>query len=114
MILFPTTLLALAVTEAFRGTLGKRLALLGNISYSTYLLHFPLQLGCIIGARSLSLPTTFFYSPWVMLGFFGVLIPISVCSYYFLERPCQKILRQTLLAEKVDPKCKIVSTVPTP
>ncbi|HEX4509027.1 MAG TPA: acyltransferase, partial [Burkholderiaceae bacterium] len=38
-LMFPATLLYLALVEARRGTLGARLGWLGDITYSTYLLH---------------------------------------------------------------------------
>src|SRR5207244_9707990 len=44
LLLFPLTILTLAVWEARRGRLGRRLAFVGQISYSSYLLHFPLQM----------------------------------------------------------------------
>ena len=94
IVLFPATILTLAVWEGFRGTLGRRLSFLGNISYSLYLLHFPLQLVVMLFALSLSLPRTVFYSPWALLGFYGILIPLSLVSYYFFERPIQNLLRK--------------------
>jgi peptidoglycan/LPS O-acetylase OafA/YrhL len=96
-IVFPVTILTLAVCEASRGTLGKRIAPLGDISYSVYLLHFPLQLVFMLGALALSLPNTVFYSTWVMLAFFVILILLSLGSYHFLERPAQKFLRSRLV-----------------
>jgi peptidoglycan/LPS O-acetylase OafA/YrhL len=100
LILFPATILTLAVCEAYRGTLGQRLSRLGNISYSVYLIHFPLQLLVAFGARYFLLPNTFFYSPWVMLAFFSLLIPLSLGSYQYLERPMQKRLRASLLPKR--------------
>jgi peptidoglycan/LPS O-acetylase OafA/YrhL len=96
-LLFPLTLLTLAVCEAYRGTLGKRVSFLGNISYSVYLIHFPLQLAAILAAQAFSIPNTIFSSPWTMLGFFCILIPLSLCSYEFFERPLQRTLRSRLL-----------------
>lgn len=97
VILFPLTILTLAVCEAFRGTLGKRVAFLGNISYSVYLIHFPLQLLFMLGAFAFAIPRETFYSPWVLLAFFCVLILLGLCSYEFFERPAQKLLRAKLL-----------------
>ena len=41
MVLFPLTILSLALIETWRGSLGRRVAFLGDISYSSYMLHFP-------------------------------------------------------------------------
>jgi len=97
MILFPATILTLATCEAFHGTLGKRLSFLGDISYSVYVVHFPLQLLFIIVASIFSISNAVFLSPWTMLLFFAILIALSLCSYKFFERPLQKLLRSSLL-----------------
>jgi peptidoglycan/LPS O-acetylase OafA/YrhL len=111
--LFPLTILTFAVGEAFRGTLGKRLSFLGNISYSAYLVQFPLQLIFIFTVLSLSLPKTIFYSLWMMLVFFCLLTLISLASYHFLERPCQKLLRERLLRRDWSKAGKALASKPS-
>ncbi|MEI7733601.1 MAG: acyltransferase [Verrucomicrobiota bacterium] len=93
LILFPATIITLALWELHRGTLGRRLAFLGHISYSSYLLHFPLQLIFIGSTTLLSIQSGFFYTPFSLLLFFTVLIPLSLCSYWYFERPCQSLIR---------------------
>ncbi len=100
ILLYPATILALALLETYRGTLGKRFALLGALSYSCYLLHFPLQLVFMevadkVGLRGRS--NAFFYSPVSLLLFFGLLIPLSVCTHRHFERPAQIFLQKRLL-----------------
>jgi hypothetical protein len=97
LILFPLTILTLAICEVFRGTLGGRMAWLGHISYSVYLLHFPLQLILVYIIRACRIPNTIFYSPGALLGFFSVLIPVSLASFYYFEHPIQNLLRAKLL-----------------
>ena len=96
-VLFPATIITLALYEAHRGTLGKRLAARGNISSSSYLLPFPLQLLYAGVAASLSVPRDFFYRPWVLGLFFAALLPLSLGSYRYFERPCQSLLRRWAL-----------------
>jgi peptidoglycan/LPS O-acetylase OafA/YrhL len=106
-LLFPLTILTLALWEACRGTLGKRLSFLGDISYSSYLWHFPLQLIFVAAASACALPNTFFCTPWALFLFFLTLIPLSLCSYRFFERPCQSWLRTRLVrpaADKLSPR----------
>jgi len=43
-----------------------------------------------------------FYSPWVMLSFFAVLIGVSLASYRYLEMPAQRWLRQYRSRPAVD------------
>lgn len=93
ILLFPSTIVTLALLETRRGTLGRRLALLGDISYSSYLLHFPLQLVFFAIALSFGVNEGFFSTPVSLIIFFAVLIVISWASYRFFERPCQSWLR---------------------
>jgi peptidoglycan/LPS O-acetylase OafA/YrhL len=91
------TLCCLALWETRRGSLGRRFAVLGDISYSTYLLHFPLQMLFLLAASGLGLSATVFSSPLALLLFFLMLIPASLWSHYRFERPMQSFLRQKLL-----------------
>ena len=94
LVLFPATILTLALAETRRGTLGKRISFLGDISYSSYLLHFPLQLATYIVAGQLGLGTSIYYSPLFMIAFFAILILVSLGSYHYFEVPSQRFLRQ--------------------
>ena len=93
---FPATIVALALLESARGTLGRRLAFLGDISYSSYLLHFPLQLTFAFAALSCGLPRAVFYSPIAYFLFFLTLLLLSLLTYRSFERPMQSALRQSL------------------
>ena len=92
----------LALWEMHRGTLGRRLAPLGHISYSSYLLHFPLQLLFSGVTLALSVPRGFFYTPASLLLFFIVLLPLSLCSYHYFERPCQTLFRRWAFRKSID------------
>lgn len=92
-VLFPLTIITLALAEVKRGTLGRRLAFLGHLSYSSYLLHFPLQLGLMALILRLGLTSEVFYSPSSLILFFLLLIPASLASYFYFERPAQAFLR---------------------
>ena len=95
-ILFPVTILSLALLETRRGTLGKRLSFFGDISYSTYLLHFPLQLTTAFIATKLTIDETLYYAPWFMVFYFFVLISVSLASHRYFEVPMQRYLRLKL------------------
>jgi peptidoglycan/LPS O-acetylase OafA/YrhL len=95
--LIPLTVLTLVVTETRRGHLGQRVSFLGDISYSVYLIHFPLQLLFINLMTIIGIKVSFFYSGFSMILFFSILITLSLLSYNYLEMPAQKILRRRLL-----------------
>jgi peptidoglycan/LPS O-acetylase OafA/YrhL len=96
ILLFPLTILSLALIESAWGPIGRRLSFLGDISYSLYLLHFPLQLAVVTVMARLSISRSLFYSPWFMGLFFSLLILASFASYHYFEVPLRKYLRQRL------------------
>ena len=95
--LFPLTLMALVILETRRGALGKRLAFVGDISYSSYLWHFPLQLMFVLLANAWGYSQAVFESPVVLLLFFVVLIAMSGLSHRYFEMPMQRKLRRMWL-----------------
>lgn len=88
--LCPLTVLALALRDQSGFA---RLSFLGDISYATYLIHFPLQVLLALGAVRLALTPAFFLQGWVMLAFYAVLIGLGWLSYRYFERPLQSLLR---------------------
>ena len=72
---------------------------LGNISYSSYLLHFPLQMIVVMLARTSPRPLLIqrFLVHGAMLR---VLIILSLARYYYFEAPCD-VLRMRWLSKRV-------------
>lgn len=99
-ILFPMTLMSLALIETFRGTLGARLRFIGDITYSSYLLHFPLQLGFVLVLSRFNIGRDYFYSIPSFLIYFLLLLILSFLSYNYFERPLQKYIRDRFLKRK--------------
>jgi peptidoglycan/LPS O-acetylase OafA/YrhL len=91
--LFPLTILLFAVMETYRGSLGRRLSFLGDISYSTYMIHFPLQMLFVAAALSFGFIQTLAYSKIVFCVFWSVLLPLSSLTYHLYEKPLQDALR---------------------
>jgi len=91
---FPLTILSLALFETHRGSLAKRLSFLGDISYSSYLLHFPLQILFAAIVSGFGIDNSVYYSPWLMLLFFAVLVLACFLSFRYLEMPAQNYLRK--------------------
>jgi peptidoglycan/LPS O-acetylase OafA/YrhL len=68
------------------------LAWLGEISYSTYLWHMPLQIALVIfSARVAPIP---FSSPWALALYFALVFAVSTLSYRLFERPAQSFVRR--------------------
>ncbi len=94
LVLFPLTILSLALLETRRGTLGRRLAFVGDVSYSSYLLHFPLQLAVALVSARLAAPAEMFRSTGFLLAFFAMLLVAAGASHRLFELPCQRALRR--------------------
>ena len=94
LVVVPLTLAALALHEQLFGGRYARLNFLGDISYSTYLIHFPMQLALALLALSFGWMPADFMHDWVMLAFYAVLIPLGWLSYCYLERPLQSLIRR--------------------
>ncbi|MBD8729759.1 acyltransferase family protein [Pseudomonas sp. CFBP 13710] len=90
---FPLLIAALAGIGRYWPNLLRSGAVLGDISYASYLIHFPLQIVFALTADKLGFARAVFYQGWVMLLFFAVLIVLSMLSHRFLERPAQRFLR---------------------
>ncbi|MEI9991036.1 MAG: acyltransferase [Rhizomicrobium sp.] len=98
LLLCPLTVLSLAMRE--RGQKRRPwLGFLGDISYATYLIHFPLQLALALVANRYDLEPQFFMQGWVLAAFYVVLIGLGALSYNFLERPLQTFLRNAFYAK---------------
>ena len=65
LVLYPFTIVALVLMELEFPHLGKRFAWIGDITYSSYLLHFPLQLGFVLCATKIGYDKSLFLSPGV-------------------------------------------------
>ncbi|HWA89225.1 MAG TPA: acyltransferase [Rhizomicrobium sp.] len=89
----PVTILALALREQVLGASWERLSFLGDISYSTYMLHFPMQLGLALIAAHTALTPDSFESPLALVAFYAVLIGLGALCFRFFERPLQNRLR---------------------
>ena len=88
------TIIALALHEWALSADYSRLSFLGDISYSTYMLHFPLQLALANIALRAGWSPMVFQSPFALIAFYAALIGLGWLSYRAFERPLQAAIRR--------------------
>ncbi len=95
-VLLASTVCAVALLEIDRGRLLARISWMGDVTYASYLLHFPLQ---IIVASLVSygwVPADFWRRPTSLVVFFGVLVVGARLTFRYFERPAQNWIRSRL------------------
>lgn len=90
---FPASIAALVSLELCKPGFAKPLAFLGDLSYSSYLVHFPLQIVFAMTFDALGFQRAVFYNVWMLVLFSAVLIPLSFVSHKMLEVPSQRYIR---------------------
>ena len=71
----------------------QHLASLGNATYSSYLLHFPLQLFLVILVDAVGWKRDIFYSPIALLLFLASVVSLSLLVHRYFEMPAQSLIR---------------------
>jgi peptidoglycan/LPS O-acetylase OafA/YrhL len=89
--LCPLTVLALAMRAKKE---HPALGFLGDISYATYMIHFPMQLALALVAGRMGWAPAVFMQGWVLAAFYAVLIGLGTLSYRYFEKPMQGWLRR--------------------
>lgn len=90
---FPASIAALVSLELCKPSFAKPLAFVGDLSYSSYLVHFPLQIVFAMTFDALGFQRPVFYNVWMLVLFSAVLIPLSFVSHKMLEVPSQRYIR---------------------
>ena len=93
--LFPTTLLASTIYEIKNKKVSLFFNFLGNISYSTYLLHFPVQIIILSFLKHLKIQIDF-GSQQFFLSYIFFIIVLSSLSYIFYENKIKIYIRKKI------------------
>ena len=95
-VVFPALIMLLALTESELKPATQKLAWIGDITYSSYLVHFPLQLAFVLVSTS-GLLYVDFSSRTTFLAYAVLLVALSIATFHFFERPAQDFLRRRLM-----------------
>ena len=90
---FPLSVCALVSANMAYPNFLRKLSPIGDISYSTYLLHFPLQIVFACITDKLGFDRAIYYNPAMLILFVAVLLVLSISSHKFFEAPIQQTIR---------------------
>ena len=96
----PVLLFCLTCKIALPASAAKLVEAAGNMTYSSYLLHFPIQLLIALGFAMSGSPIPF-YDGWFFAAFVTVTLLASYLTYRYFEAPAQALLRNTLLRNRL-------------
>jgi len=77
---------------------GARFAWLGNITYSVYLLHIPVQIAVLLLMNAWGVDRAIANQSWFFLSFIAVMCGLATASYRFFELPMRRWVRRRLSA----------------
>ena len=93
LVVFPYLVLLLGLIESIRPVRARALRVLGDCSYSIYLLHFPLQLFTVICLDAAGVGRAVFGQPLTFVTWCALLFGVSALSHYRFEKPMQRRIR---------------------
>jgi peptidoglycan/LPS O-acetylase OafA/YrhL len=93
-------LTAFALLNEALGARFERVSKLGDLTYASYLIHFPIQLALVLVVDWLGISRTVFLSPVALIAFIVVTFGLSWVVFHGFEMPAQKRVRALALARE--------------
>ena len=94
--IFPSIIVLLSTIQSIWNDAGKRLRIMGDISYATYLTHIPLQIFILLASSLWGIQLNY-YSPLFFCAFLLLVILLSYATHIFFEIPLRNLIRRKLL-----------------
>lgn len=95
--IFSALTLAVLFNDKATPLLSRYSSALGNMTYSSYLIHFPLQCAFVLVSDAVVGTRSVYYGHIAFVAFWAALLPLSYFCYRFFERPTQDRIRSELL-----------------
>ncbi len=97
---FPLIIINLDIIQFYFKNLGKKLIILGDLSYTIYLIHVPLQISIMfINNIVFDIP---FNDPFFFIFYFILIFAISFFIFKYFEHPCKNIIRKKLIKKIIN------------
>ena len=103
--MFPAAILfvQLAVRPASRSA-AKTMEFIGNLTYASYMTHFPLQIAMVLGFEAMGARLADYFATWWLLPLYlGIVMVLAPAVYFGFERPAQAWMRRRFVQEMVTP-----------
>jgi peptidoglycan/LPS O-acetylase OafA/YrhL len=95
----PALLLLLAsLSPRFPPAVARKAEILGNLTYASYLIHFPFQILVMVVAERAHFSPSFALSPYFFAGYVVSIFALSRVVYLRLEIPFQRLIRSRFVA----------------
>ena len=91
---FPLIIINLTVIQTFFKNLGKKTQIFGDISYTIYLVHFPVQI--IFHVINQNYFKLNYNSNLTFISFITIVFIFSLIIYKFFEIPAKKFIRNNI------------------
>jgi peptidoglycan/LPS O-acetylase OafA/YrhL len=102
LIMTPIALFCLARDFHVAAPIQRSIEAAGNMTYSSYLLHFPIQLMIVLGFATIGGPIPL-YDARFFAAFLVVTLLASYFTYRYFEAPAQHFIREWLLRRSMAP-----------
>jgi peptidoglycan/LPS O-acetylase OafA/YrhL len=79
------------------GARFERVSKLGDLTYASYLIHFPIQLALVLVLDRLGVSRGVFFSPFALIGFMLITFGLSWVVFHGFEMPAQNRIRALVL-----------------
>lgn len=89
--------------ELFGAKLFRKISPLGNLTYSSYLLHFPIQLTAVIFVDAAGLSREVFLSPQALFLYLATVLVLGYAVFQYFELPVQNAIRSRVMRASAEP-----------
>ena len=107
-------LTAFALFNEAVGLRLERLSKAGDLTYASYLIHFPIQLLLVLVLDWIGVSRNVFFSPFALIGFIAVTFGLSWIVFHGFEMPAQKRIRALALPRETKASADLPPTNSTP